>query len=118
MDLDIFNLLNQFAGRFFGLDWLAVFFAKYFEYFLILLVFVFFMKKWKIIFQIFSAAVLARFGIVELIRFLLPRSRPFAENQVNLLLSHDASNSFPSGHAAFYFAMAAVVYFYNKKAGI
>lgn len=64
-----------------------------------------------------AAAVLARLVIVNFIRLILPRLRPFVENNVNLLLSSGES-SFPSGHAAFYFAIATVVFFHNKKAGI
>ena len=37
---------------------------------------------------------------------------------MNLLLSHEATSSFPSGHAAFYFALSTIIYFYNKKAGL
>ena len=66
----------------------------------------------------FAAAVFARFIIVEIIRYFLPKLRPFVENNVNLLISQDPKEpSFPSGHASFFFAIAAVVYFYNKKAG-
>ena len=40
-------------------------------------------------------------------------------NHINLLFSYNpAEPSFPSGHAAFYFAIATIVYFYNKKAGL
>jgi len=63
------------------------------------------------------SAVLARFVIVELIRWVWQRPRPFVQNNVNLLLTHNAS-AFPSGHAAFFFAVSTIVYFYNKKAGI
>ncbi|PIQ06905.1 MAG: hypothetical protein COW72_01430, partial [Candidatus Nealsonbacteria bacterium CG18_big_fil_WC_8_21_14_2_50_37_10] len=54
----------------------------------------------------------------NIIRWLWPSPRPFIESQVNLLLSHEPTSSFPSGHAALFFAIATVVYFYNKKAGI
>lgn len=118
MDQYLFNLINQFAGRSVILDRIAVFFAEYFEYVLMLLLLIIFWKKPRTIIQAFLSAILARFGVVELIRYLLPRARPFVENNVNLLVSHEASSSFPSGHAAFYFALATIVYFYNKKAGI
>ena len=64
-----------------------------------------------------GTAVFARFVIVELIRFLWERPRPFIESNINLLLEHPATSSFPSGHAAFYFAFSTLVYFYNKKLG-
>ncbi len=122
IDFYIFQQINQFAGRWIWLDNIGIFFAKYFEYFLIILIFLIllFYKKagWKLIFQSFLAAILARFGIVELIRYFFPRTRPFVENHVNLLLNKINESSFPSGHAAFYFALSTVIYSYNKRAGI
>lgn len=118
MDSYLFSLINQLAGRWAVLDGIGVFFAQYLDYLLLFLVFGILGNKKKVVFQMFSAAVLARFGIVELIRFLLPQARPFVENNVNLLIAHEAGPSFPSGHAAFYFALAAVVYSYNKKIGL
>ena len=53
----------------------------------------------------------------EIIRFFYHRPRPFITLQVNQLLSENEW-SFPSGHSAFFFAMAAAIYFYNKKWGI
>ncbi len=118
LDFYIFNSINQFAGKSVCLDSLVVFFAEYLGYFLAVSVIFLFWKKWKIIVQSFSAAIIARFGIVELIRFFWHRSRPFIENNVNLLLNHENSYSFPSGHATFFFALSFVIYKYNKKAGI
>jgi len=121
MDLFIFQQINQFALKWLWFDTLAIFFAQYFEYILILCLLLFllknFKKYWPVIIQAFGAAILARLFIVNFIRWLWPRPRPFIENNVNLLLFHNAA-SFPSGHAAFYFAISTVVYFYNKKAGI
>lgn len=122
MDLLLFQKVNQFASRWLCLDTLAIFFAKYFEYVLILCLLFFLIrnlkKYWPMILQAFLAAILARFVIVEIIRYFLPKSRPFVENHVNLLIPYNQyESSFPSGHAAFYFALSTVVYSYNKKAG-
>jgi undecaprenyl-diphosphatase len=67
--------------------------------------------------QAIVSAILARFVIVEFIRWLWQRPRPFLENNINLLLTSDKP-AFPSGHAAFYFAISTIVYLYNKKLGI
>lgn len=119
MDFFIFQQINKFAGRWYFLDALSLFFAKYFGYFLIFFLFLFlfknFKKYWLMIIQGFSAAILARLGFTELIRFLWPKPRPFVENHINLLLNHSASSSFPSGHAAFFFALSTVIFLYNKK---
>lgn len=123
VDLSLFELINQFAGKWLWLDNSAVFFAGYFEFFLIGFLFLFlalnFKKYWNMVWQGFAAAFLSRFVITDLIRWLWPKPRPFVENHVNLLFDYSSSTaSFPSGHAAFYFALASVIYFYNKKLGI
>lgn len=121
MDLYLFQQINQFAGRWLWLDALGIYFAEYFGYALILSLLLFpavrFRKYFKMIVEAIISAILARFVIVELIRWIWQRPRPFVQNNVNLLLTHNAS-AFPSGHAAFFFALSTIVYLYNKKAGI
>ena len=122
IDLYLFNQINGLAEKSACLDSAAIFFARYFEYFLIFCLFLFLIKNakkyWPMVVKSFSAAVLARLVIVNVIRWFWPRPRPFVENHINLLFSYNpAEPSFPSGHAAFYFAIATIVYFYNKKAG-
>lgn len=122
MDLYFFQQLNVLAGKYSWLDSAAVFFAEYLGYVLIACVFLFFFKNPKKYFPMtiagLFAAILARFGIVEIIRFFWAKPRPFIENNITLLLDHVNTASFPSGHAAFYFALSMVVFLYNKKAGI
>ncbi len=122
MDFLIFQKMNSLAGKSVCLDGLGIFFAEYLGYVLVVILLLFLLKDWKKYWLMtvkgLSAAILARFGFTEIIRFFWERSRPFVENQVNLLFSHEATGSFPSGHAAFYFALSTIVYFYNKKAGI
>ncbi len=130
----IFNGVNQFALTWFWLDVLAIFLAEYLGYILLFSLLLFlavgFRKYFnpvkfapqlfngvKMIVEAIISAILARFVIVELIRWIWQRPRPFVENNVNLLLTHNAS-AFPSGHAAFFFAVSTIVYFYNKKAGV
>jgi undecaprenyl-diphosphatase len=122
IDLYIFQYLNQFAGENVYLDATAIFFARYLGYFLIfcLLLFLFrnFKKYWPMIVKAFGAAILARFVIANIIKWIWERPRPFLQNQIVSLLPHEATGSFPSGHAVFYFAISTIVYFYNKKIGI
>jgi undecaprenyl-diphosphatase len=121
VDYFIFQQINKFAGRWYFLDALSIFFAKYLGYFLIFLLFLFLIKDFKkylpIVIQGFLAAIVARLGFTEIIRLFWNRPRPFIGNHINLLLNHPASFSFPSGHAAFFFGLSTIVYFYNKKAG-
>jgi len=117
MDYFIFQQINNLAGRWTCLDALAIFFAKYLVYLLIVLAFLFFLKRWKIVFQSLLAAFLAKFVVVDLIKFFWDRPRPFVENNINQILEYTGA-SFPSGHAALSFALSFVIYNYNKKAGI
>ena len=122
MDFLIFQKINNLAGRNICLDSLGIFFAEYLGYFLIGILILFLLKDykkyWLMAVKALAAGVLSRFIFTEIIRFFWQRTRPFIENQVNLLLSHEITASFPSGHAAFYFAIATLTYFYNKKLGI
>jgi undecaprenyl-diphosphatase len=123
LDFYLFHQLNQFALKNLWLDTLFIFFAQYFEYILLFILLLFlvrsYKKYWPMVILALFAAILARFGIAEMIRYLLPRFRPFVENSVNLLINYPVGEpSFPSGHTSFYFALATVIYFYNKKAGV
>ena len=121
MDLFLFQKINQYAAKWVWLDVLGIFFAKYFEYFLIFILLLYlvrnFWKNWRMAAKAIISAVLARFILAEIIRLIFPRPRPFVENSVNLLLKHSPTASFPSGHAAFYFAISTIIYSYNKKLG-
>ena len=64
-----------------------------------------------------GAVVLSRLVLTEIIRWIWFRPRPFVSHAVNLLIAHDNEGSFPSGHVAFFFALAMAVYFYNRRAG-
>jgi len=122
MEYLIFEKINSFVGKSVCFDSFAIFSAEYLGYVLIFILALFlltnFKKYWPIMLKALGTAVFARFVIVELIRFLWERPRPFIESNINLLLEHPATSSFPSGHAAFYFAFSTLVYFYNKKLGV
>ena len=123
-DIQLFYLLNNLAGQSLFLDNVIVFLASYLAYmlvtvFLILIFFSHYQKreKWEIFLVTVISSIVARFGITELIRFFYHRPRPFSMLEAHQLLSN-GEWSFPSGHAAFFFAMATAVYLYNKKWGI
>ena len=123
IDYYLFQQINQFAGRWTCLDNFGIFFAEHSGYFLILLLFIFLLLKSKkkysvMILETILAGILSRIVISNIIRAIYYRPRPFIAHQVNLLLEHGAEGSFPSGHAAFFFAISTIVYFFNKKAGI
>ena len=122
LDLYLFQQINQFANKWLLLDILGIFFAEYSGYILIILLFCFFFLKNKnnykiILAEAFFSAILARLVIVNIIRLIYFRNRPFIDWPVNLVLENKTSSGFPSGHAAFFFAIAFIVFFFNKKLG-
>ena len=115
MNQIIFNYLNNLAGKSYYFDLIIIFFAQYFPYLVVASIIFFWIfgkdKKRKMKFVIFSffSAIFARFVVTEAIRYFDNVSRPFVDNNVNQLIFHETSNSFPSGHATFFFALATAV---------
>ena len=121
MDYLIFQQINNLALKNLYLDEAAIFCASFLGYILIgtLLILLInnFKKDYKTVTLAFISGIFSRF-VVEITRFIWHRPRPFIGNQVNLLINHSPSASFPSGHATFFFALSTLIYFYNKKIGI
>jgi len=124
IDLKLFYFLNNFAGKSKIFDTIIVFLASYLQYFLIIvfLLFLYFSayskrKKLYIFCTTIISIIIACLGIREIIRFFYHRPRPFIAYQVYQLLSENKW-SFPSGHSAFFFAMATAIYLHNKKWGV
>lgn len=119
IDISIFNFIHQFAGQNKIIDLIAVFFADYLAYFLILFAIILFFKQtgWKNRFYFFALTILSillsRGIITETIRFFYHRSRPFTALNFEPLISN-GSYSFPSGHMAFFFALFIVIFYLNK----
>jgi undecaprenyl-diphosphatase len=123
MDEKLFQLINGFAGQWQILDAAAIFFAQYSGYVLLGVLFVIFLINrkrwgWKILGYAFVAVVISRFVVAETIRFFYDRPRPFEVLNIVQLVEHGAGASFPSGHAAFYFALSWFLFFWNKKIGV
>lgn len=123
-DVTLLHVLNNLTGKSRIFDTLIVSLASYLPYFLVaaflvLLYFAAYSKREKLYLFWTTAIsiVVARGVITEIIRFFIHRPRPFLVYQLHPLIS-EHEWSFPSGHAAFFFAMATAIYFYNKKWGI
>ena len=119
-DLNLFFFINGAAGRFHIADLLIIFLGEYFPYIFIglfLLLVLRAKKKGPLFWIPVISAVIARLGIVPLIRFFYHRPRPFMIYHVHQLIT-DNTWSFPSGHATFFFALAAGTFFFNKSWGI
>lgn len=131
LDIAIFRYLNSWAGASFFWDWAILFRAAYLYYAVMLALVLFPLCTLLPRFQsrrtahrtlficALGAALISRLGITELIRLLYDRPRPFEVlSNIPQLIPHPIGSSFPSGHVAFFFAIAAVVYAYYPKTGI
>src|ERR1035437_8914114 len=124
-DVKIFEAINGLANQSKIIDALGIFLAEYLPYLLgiFLLSFLFWPKKNRVMVLVsIVAAIVARFVVKGAILLFYNRPRPY----VNLSSAHklismspsDNLQSFPSGHAVFFFALSTVIYLYNKKLGI
>lgn len=113
MDSKVFEWINGFAGTWPGLDDVGVFFAEYFLYALAgAVVLMWFSKKFrpKVYLAVFNAFV-SRLVLVEAIKRIVDRPRPYETLDVNkLIIDNETGNSFPSGHTVLYFAIAFSFY--------
>ncbi|MBI2035761.1 MAG: phosphatase PAP2 family protein [Candidatus Liptonbacteria bacterium] len=122
MNLYLFNLIHQFAGLYWPLDWMGIFFAKYLGYAILVSVAVFGFKnkstKQKLSFFTFLLLALVISGVIlATFRYVYASPRPFLALNFEPLIAHENSGSFPSGHVIFYFTLAFAVYLFNKKVG-
>lgn len=140
MNESFFLKINMWVGQNPWLDHSMVFLAEWLGYFLILLLvtpllLTLFIRSsrissWarslllklsyyrEILIVSLASAFISRFVFVSTIRYFYYNPRPFEVlGGINRLIDHEATGSLPSGHASFYFALAAGIYFYNRKLG-
>lgn len=124
-DQKFFLLIHGLTGKIRFLDSLGVFLADYFGYFLLAAAVYFIWREghdWKKRFRAFSflalAIILSRGIFTELIRFFYYRPRPFMALDFAPLGEAVNKGAFPSGHAAFYFALAGTLLLFNRRAGV
>lgn len=121
-DLQLFLLIHNLAGKSRLLDFFGIFLADYFGYFLILaaVAIIAMESDWRKKFNYYAllalSVIISRGILTEVIRFTYHRLRPFIALGFNPLIPEN-SYAFPSGHAAFYFALAGVVFLLNKNWG-
>lgn len=122
MNQEVFQIIYGFAHRNFLLDDFGVFIAQFLPYLLVLgFLFLVFKetswhKKWFFFIDGALALILSRGILTETIRFFYRQPRPFETLNFAPLIG-ESGGSFPSGHAAFFFALALIVFFWNKKWG-
>ena len=131
LDISLLYFLYSFTGINSFIDGIIVFRAEYLPYFVGFFVALFplsavlkkyrpFLRKNMEMFLFsFGSALIARFLVGELIRFFYNRPRPFAVlSNIHPLLLHESGYSFPSGHALFFFALAAGIAYYYPRTSI
>ncbi|MEK7079995.1 MAG: phosphatase PAP2 family protein [Patescibacteria group bacterium] len=125
LDLSLFTILHSLAGKTAAGDAIITFFATYLP-FLMVGYFIWYVlqnrtsTRWSKLVLLLSAGfatLLSRGILTNVIRDLVPRDRPFLALDVpSIFIINEPS--FPSGHAAFFFAFSAIVFAYNKRLGI
>lgn len=119
----LFEKIYSAVGHSSFMDAVAIFFAEYLTYFIVIgLAFWIFSKPTKkAIFSAFSfiflSVLFSRGIITEAIRYFYKSPRPFVVLGFDPLI-FDGNQSFPSGHTAFLLAIAFSVFLINKKFGI
>jgi undecaprenyl-diphosphatase len=122
LDRTVFHFIYTFGNRNAFWNVLAIFFAAWLPYLLVLafLVLVYYQKGWRRKVYLFSEAalaiILARGIVVETIHFFYHHPRPFIFYSFSPLIS-ESGWSFPSGHAAWFFALALTIWFANRTWG-
>lgn len=132
MNNNIFYFFYNLAHKSYILDQVFVFFADIFPYVVVILAGLFllfhhevfqaesplqvFLKKKKEILLVFFSSFLAYFSS-EILKYLFHTVRPFLVLPNVQALITESSNAFPSGHSAFFSALAFSIFFLHKKAG-
>lgn len=119
LDLKFFYSINQYTGFPEGVEKVLLLGVRYSIVFFSAVLVYYLFKRQRVFWTGLLAAALSRGILTELIRYFYHRPRPFvALEGVRRLIEKDGLEaSFPSGHAAFMFAVAFGVFVYNKKAG-
>jgi len=116
MDYFLFKIINNFAASSLFTRSLAIFAATY-AIFLLPAGVLFLGKQWKRALATSIVGAGITYGINALIGLLYFRARPFVDHPVIQLIHQDADKSFPSDHTAIAFAIATVLFFFNKRIG-
>jgi undecaprenyl-diphosphatase len=119
-DYGLFSSINGLAGRSAVLDAVMVDSAKYLPV-VFALVLVVLWLTWRPQNQrgafLAGLSALVALGVGQLVGYALPRPRPYLAHSVNLLITRSVDTSFPSDHATLGFAVAVMVWQYNRRVG-
>lgn len=124
MDTEILEFLNGFTGGSAVLDGITTFLSSYLQYGIgaaLLVAMIWPIRRYRMGAAALVSAAVARGIVKPLILLAINRPRPY------VILDHirnivgpqtgEEYQSFPSGHAVFFFAVAMAVYMHNKRLG-
>ncbi len=115
-NLTLFQFINSFVGEYRILDQFGIFLAHYLSFFLILSLFLLIIsiKNWHqriYFFSLSTLSIILSWGIIsKSIKFFFPSLRPFEVLEIQSLVSSPLGDAFPSGHMAFFFALAFSIF--------
>lgn len=123
LDVNLFQFFVQFAEKYYFFNFLYVFCATYLPVFIVLagVLFIFREKNKKkrfyILIFLLLLILLSRGIFTEVLQFIVSKDRPFVSLGLTPLFEV-FGNSFPSGHAAFLFALAFGIWRFRRNSGI
>lgn len=123
LDSHVIELMIGLMGKSRLFDMVGIFFAEWVSYVLIVFLIILIWKTDGVRSRLYWIAltllsiILTRGIVTEIVRFLYPRMRPYLELGFEPLFI-EISSSFPSGHAAFFGALATIVLLMNYRAGL
>jgi undecaprenyl-diphosphatase len=115
LDAKIVLLISDLSGKYSILDGIGIFMADLMMYAWLGVIIALWFKKEAgyrpNVYQAFVNIVISRLFIVEILKRLFERARPFEVLDIKpLIFDEDALRSFPSGHTAIYFSIAFAFY--------
>lgn len=120
VDVLLLHAVNGMAGRSPVLDAVMIALAKYSPVLLAVLLAALWLS-WRARRQhvalLAGIASLVALGVGQIIGMLFPRDRPYLTEHVTLLVPHAPDTSFPSDHATLSFAIAVMLWRYDRRLG-
>ncbi len=119
LDINLFRIINDLAEKSKFWDKFFILGTRYSIIIFSVILVLYLFKRRRIFWTALLSAALSRGIFTELIRYFYHRDRPFVElDGVKLLVEKNGLEaSFPSGHAAYMFAIAFAIWLFDKKIG-
>jgi len=121
MDASLFEMINNLAGKIPWLDVVMILSAKYLPVLFAIVLIIFYLTfktDQQRVAVLAGISTLIALGIAQSIAFLDPRPRPYLTHIAHLLIERSNDPSFPSDHTTFSFAIATMIWLYNRKIGV